>query len=145
MQKVGAGGTAVSLHVRRGDYVSDARTHAAHGLCSIDYYRAAVRYIIDRVEAPEFFVFSDDIAWARGNLDISHPCHYLDHNRGAESYNDMRLMSLCHHHIIANSSFSWWGAWLNPRDDKIVVAPARWFASGNRRLDDLFPPGWVTL
>lgn len=144
-EKIGAGGTAVSLHVRRGDYVSDARTHATLGVCSPDYYRTAVRYIAERVETPEFFVFSDDIAWARANLELGHPCHFIDHNRGAESYNDMRLMSLCRHHIIANSSFSWWGAWLNPRDDKIVVAPARWFASGKRRLDDLFPRGWVTL
>lgn len=144
-EKVGSGGTAVSLHVRRGDYVSDARTHATLGLCPIDYYHAAARYIAGRIESPEFFVFSDDIAWARANLDLGHPCHYLDHNRGAESHNDMHLMSLCRHHIIANSSFSWWGAWLNPRNDKIVVAPARWFAGGNRVLDDLFPTGWVTL
>lgn len=136
---------AVSLHVRRGDYVSDARTHAAHGVCSLDYYRAAARHIAGRVEAPEFFVFSDDIDWARDNLDIGHPCHYLDHNRGAESHNDMRLMSLCRHHVLANSSFSWWGAWLNPRTDKVVVAPSRWFAGGERRVDDLFPNGWVTL
>lgn len=135
----------MSLHVRRGDYVSDARTHATLGVCSLDYYRAAVRYIADHVEAPEFFVFSDDIAWAQANLELGHPCHYVDHNRGAESYNDMRLMSLCRHHIIANSSFSWWGAWLNPRADKVVVAPARWFAGGNRVVDDLFPPGWVRL
>jgi hypothetical protein len=137
--------TAVSLHIRRGDYVSDARTHAAHGVCSPDYYRAAARYIAGCVDAPEFFVFSDDIAWARNNLDLGHPCHYLDHNRGSESYNDMRLMSLCRHHVIANSSFSWWGAWLNARDDKVVVAPSRWFASRERRVDDLFPQGWVTL
>ncbi len=136
---------AVSLHVRRGDYVSDARTHAAHGVCSPDFYRAAARHIAGCVDAPEFFVFSDDIAWARDNLGIGHPCHYLDHNRGAESYNDMRLMSLCRHHILANSSFSWWGAWLNPGTDKVVVAPSRWFAGGERRVDDLFPNGWVTL
>lgn len=136
---------AVGLHVRRGDYVSNPKTHAAHGLCSPDYYRAAVRYIAERVEAPEFFVFSDDIAWARDNMDVGFPCHYIDHNRGTESYNDMRLMSLCRHHILANSSFSWWGAWLNPRTDKVVVAPARWFAGEDRRVEDLFPEGWVRL
>ena len=137
--------TAVSLHVRRGDYVSDARTHAANGVCSLDYYRAATRHIAGCVEEPVYFVFSDDIAWAKDNLDIGYPCHYLDHNRGEESYNDMHLMSLCRHHILANSSFSWWGAWLNSSAEKIVVAPARWFAGGNRQVVDLFPQGWVTL
>lgn len=137
--------TAVSLHVRRGDYVSDPKTRAVLGPCSPDYYRSALRYVAERVATPEIFVFSDDIAWARDNLHIGFPCHYIDHNRGAESYNDMRLMSLCRHHILANSSFSWWGAWLNPRADKIVVAPARWFVGTERRLDDLFPKGWVTL
>ncbi len=137
--------TAVSMHVRRGDYVSDPRTRAVLGPCSLEYYRSAVRCIAERVETPEFFVFSDDIAWAKGNLDIDFPCHFIDDNRGAESYNDMRLMSLCHHHILANSSFSWWGAWLNPRTNKVVVAPAQWFIGGKRRVDDLFPQGWVTL
>jgi len=136
---------AVSLHVRRGDYISESRTHATHGVCSVDYYHAAVRHIADRVDSPVFFVFSDDIAWARANLDIGYSCHFIDHNRGTESYNDMRLMSLCRHHIIANSSFSWWGAWLNSDADKIVVAPDRWFASGNRQLNDLIPQGWVKL
>lgn len=136
---------AVSLHVRRGDYVSDPKTRGILGPCSPDYYRSALRYVAERVATPEFFVFSDDIAWARDNLDIGFPRHYIDHNRGAESYNDMRLMSLCRHHILANSSFSWWGAWLNPRADKIVVAPERWFAGDERRADDLIPQGWVTL
>lgn len=136
---------AVSLHVRRGDYVSVPRTSAEHGICTLNYYRAAVRYVSNRIEAPEFFIFSDDIQWARTHLDIAYPCHYVENNSGAESYNDMRLMSLCRHHIIANSSFSWWGAWLDPRPDKIVVAPSRWFASGNRCLDDLYPQGWTRL
>jgi Glycosyl transferase family 11 len=136
--------TAVSLHVRRGDYASDAKTNAAHGLCSLEYYRAAVLHIAEHVERPEFFVFSDDIAWAKANLKMDFPCNYVDHNQGAESYNDMRLMSLCRHHIIANSSFSWWGAWLNPNPDKIVIAPKKWFANDNN-IEDLFPAGWVAL
>lgn len=136
--------TAVSLHVRRGDYVSDAKANAAHGLCSLDYYRAAVLHIAAHVERPEFFVFSDDIAWVKANLKINFPCCYVDHNQGAASYNDMRLMSLCGHHIIANSSFSWWGAWLNPNPGKIVVAPRKWFAN-DKSVEDLFPAGWVLI
>lgn len=135
---------AVSLHVRRGDYAANPRTLAVHGLCSLDYYRLAVDFIASRVAAPEFFVFSDDISWARAHLDIGFPCHYLDHNKGPASHTDMRLMSLCSHHIIANSSFSWWGAWLNPVPGKIVIAPRRWFADG-RAVCDLIPEGWVTL
>ena len=136
--------TAVSLHVRRGDFVNNPTTTAAHGLCSPSYYQMAIQYIAYRVSQPYFFIFSDDIAWVKENLEIGFPCQYVDHNQGAESYNDMRLMSLCQHHIIANSSFSWWGAWLNPSEEKIVVAPKRWFA---KQIDtrDLLPPGWVSL
>lgn len=135
---------AVSLHVRRGDYAKNPRTNATHGLCSLDYYQAAIQYIADRVEQPCFFIFSDDIAWVKDNLKMDFPCQYVDHNQGAESYNDMRLMCLCQHQIIANSSFSWWGAWLNPGPEKIVVAPQKWFANGNN-IKDLFPQGWVKL
>lgn len=135
---------AVSLHVRRGDYVKNLKTAATHGLCSLDYYRAAIRYIAERADHPTFFVFSDDMPWVREHLNIEYPCIYVDHNQGAESHNDMRLMSLCDHHIIANSSFSWWGAWLNPKADKMVVAPERWFAN-QTDVRDLLPPNWVRL
>ena len=97
---------SVSLHVRRNDYATNQKINATHGLCSMEYYKEAIRYIVERVERPNFFVFSDDIAWVKSNLEIGFPCEYVDHNQGAESYNDMRLMSLCQHHIIANSSFS---------------------------------------
>lgn len=142
-EKIGAV-NAVSLHVRRGDYVSDPRTTATNGVCPVSYFDTAIRYISARVTAPHFFVFSDDMEWVRANLHIDHPRHYVDHNRGSESYNDMRLMGLCRHHIIANSSFSWWGAWLNPCEDKIVIVPQRWFANDND-VKDLFPPGWTAL
>lgn len=135
---------AVSLHVRRGDYATSARTRAVLGVLPQDYYRSAVDLVASRVGSPQFFIFSDDIPWAREHLNISYPCHYIDHNKGRESHNDMRLMSTCRHHIIANSSFSWWGAWLNPAPDKIVIAPRRWFANG-WTIKDLIPEGWVTL
>ncbi|MDO8927293.1 MAG: alpha-1,2-fucosyltransferase [Sideroxyarcus sp.] len=135
---------AVSLHVRRGDYANNPITTATHGLCSIEYYQAAISHIAEKVESPHFYIFSDDVNWVKENLKINFPCHYVGHNQGAESYNDMRLMSLCRHHIIANSSFSWWGAWLNRNPNKIVVAPKKWFANTNSTRD-LFPQGWVTL
>lgn len=134
----------VSLHVRRGDYVRNPKTLATHGTCSLEYYQEAVCYIAEKVENPFFYIFSDDVEWVKENLKIGFPCHYVDHNRGADSYNDMLLMSLCKHHIIANSSFSWWGAWLNPSTEKIVIAPKKWFAN-QTDVKDLFPSGWVTL
>lgn len=135
---------AVSLHIRRGDYVSNPQATATHGLCSLHYYHDAIRYIAERVEKPEFFVFSDDIAWVRENLKIEFPHHYVDHNSGVQSYNDMRLMSLCQHNVIANSSFSWWGAWLNSSPTKLVIAPKKWFAT-NVDTSDLYPSSWSTM
>jgi hypothetical protein len=135
---------AVSLHVRRGDYVTNPQTTATHGLCTLDYYRQSIQYVAERVQQPNFFIFSDDIAWARDNLNIPHQCQYVDFNKGEESYNDMRLMSMCNHHIIANSSFSWWGAWLNPRSDKVVIAPRKWFAN-QTDASDLLPQRWIKL
>ncbi len=135
---------AVSVHVRRGDYVSDAKTYANHGVCSIDYYRSAINLIAVHINAPEFFIFSDDMEWAKSHLRMDFPCHYIDHNRGSDSFNDMRLMSLCQHHIIANSSFSWWAAWLNSNSDKIVIAPNKWFAHAATPTD-LLPQSWISL
>lgn len=137
--------SAVSLHVRRGDYLTNTKNTAMHGLCSLDYYREAIQYISVRVEKPHFFIFSDDIAWVKNNLKMDFSCQYVDHNNGPQSYNDMHLMSLCQHHIIANSSFSWWGAWLNPRPNKMVIAPMKWFASQQKSTRDLIPSSWVNL
>lgn len=136
--------TAVSLHVRRGDIATNSISLAIHGLCSLDYYERAIEYIADKIPKPEFVIFSDDMPWVRENLQVDYPCHYVDHNIGIDSYNDMRLMSLCHHHIIANSSFSWWGAWLNPSKEKIVVAPQRWFAA-NYNSTDIVPSSWKQI
>ena len=135
---------SVSLHVRRGDYANNPKTTAIHGLISLEYYQAAVKHVVEQVQQPHFFIFSVDIAWVRENLKIDFPHQYIDHNTGAESYNDMRLMSLCKHHIIANSSFSWWGAWLNRNPEKLVIAPKNWFTHSTD-VKDLLPQNWVKL
>lgn len=135
---------SVSLHVRRGDYVNNPANAATYQICSLDYYQKAIRYIAKRVQQPHFFIFSDDIVWVKNNLKLDFAHHYVDCNHGVESYNDMRLMSLCKHHIIANSSFSWWGAWLNARREKIVVAPKKWFFNQSD-MRDLLPQDWVKL
>jgi hypothetical protein len=138
-----AHGNAVSLHVRRGDFANNPHTHAIHGLCTPDYYRAAIRYMAEQIENPLFFIFSDDMNWVKDQLKPDFPCQYVEHNIGAESYNDLRLMSLCRHHIIANSSFSWWGAWLAANPSKIVIAPKQWFQNARHDTSDLIPDRWI--
>jgi len=135
---------AVSLHVRRGDYANSLKTTATHGLCSLDYYRAAIDYVSAHVNQPCFYIFSDDIAWVKSNLVLDKTTVFVSHNKDSESYNDMRLMSLCKHNIIANSSFSWWGAWLNSDVEKIVIAPKQWFAIPTE-TSDLIPNNWIRI
>ena len=130
---------AVSLHVRRGDYVSAQ----PHGLCEQAYYDAALDWLLPRLPAaPTVFVFSDDPGWARDNLAL--PCDkvVVDLNGPQTDYEDLRLMALCDHHVIANSSFSWWGAWLNAKPGRLVAAPARWFGDPKMHNPDILPDGW---
>lgn len=133
---------SVSLHVRRGDYVAN---HSIHFPCTIDYYNQAIRYIDSHLSNPVYFLFSDDIEWARENLLINADYYFINNNVGIDSYNDMHLMSLCDHHIIANSSFSWWGAWLNSCKDKMVIAPKRWFHADAFAPHDIIPKSWLTM
>jgi hypothetical protein len=135
---------AVSLHVRRGDYVSDSKTSNIMEVCSLDYYHKAITYIAELIERPEFYIFSDDIAWVKKNLSIPFPCTYVEHNRQTESYRDMQLMSLCQYHVIANSSFSWWGAWLSSNPKKLTIAPKKWFCNGTDDCN-LILNDWVRL
>jgi Glycosyl transferase family 11 len=118
---------SVALHVRRGDYVDDARTNAWHGVCSKTFYRRCVARINAECENPVFFIFSDDLAWARHNLSLPGNTVFVSGNDSSQADMDLHLMSLCRHHIIANSSFSWWGAWLAEHPSQIVLAPKRWF------------------
>lgn len=134
---------SVSLHIRRGDYANTPKTKSWHGVCPLDYYYSAIEYVSKNTREPHFYVFSDDIEWVRRNLRIPPPCTFVGHNIASESYNDIRLMSTCRHNIIANSTFSWWGAWLNPSVDKIVIAPQSWFDLSDSNTDDLYCPDWV--
>jgi len=135
--------TSISLHVRRGDYATNKETNVYHGLAPIEYYNAAVAKIMTTVQNPHFYVFSDDPEWTKEHIKLRSPATYVDHNsKGAE---DMRLMSMCQHHIIANSSFSWWAAWLNPSTDKIVIAPKQWFNLKTLDTSDLIPASWIRL
>ena len=136
---------AVSVHIRRGDYITNPRANSVHGVCSINYYDQAISFMVQKLTNPKFFIFSDDPLWVKNNLKTDFTCKFIAHNHVVESYNDMRLMSLCKHHIIANSSFSWWGAWLNPEPEKLIVAPQNWFSDPNIDTNDLIPNDWKRL
>jgi hypothetical protein len=170
---IGKARNSVSLHVRRGDYVNDASTGAHHGSCGKDYYEKAVMEIAQRlnerrttasalapatstrkgkktkpaesVAIPNIFVFSDDIAWAKANLAFPCPTFFVS-SPELQPFEEMVLMSACRHHIIANSTFSWWGAWLGQNDDKMVIAPARWALEHNDDwYKDIIPESWIRI
>ncbi len=130
---------AVSLHVRRGDYLA----LAAHNVCTEAYYTAALHKIAEQMDAtPHVFVFSDEPNWARENLPLPFDKTVVDFNGPTTDYEDLRLMSLCQHNVIANSSFSWWGAWLNTNPHKIVAGPATWFGNDKLHNPDILPDNW---
>ncbi|MGA3079774.1 MAG: alpha-1,2-fucosyltransferase [Terracidiphilus sp.] len=138
--------TSVSLHVRRGDY---GFWGGGPRVLSLDYYAQAMRALLERVRKPTFFVFSDDIPFTREHLPKSIEgarMVFVDNNDEANPHEDLRLMSACRHHIIANSTFSWWGAWLNPDPAKLVCAPMGWgLANPEEWNSDLIPPGWLLI
>jgi hypothetical protein len=133
----------ISLHVRRGDYAHNAATQAFHGLCSPQYYAAAASLLAAKLSAPRFLVFSDEPEWARENLQLGWPARVVEHAPGSSPHQEMWLMSRCAHHVIANSSFSWWGAWLRPAPGKTVVAPRQWFRDPSHDGPDRLPASWL--
>lgn len=138
---------SVSLHVRRGDYASSPAVLETHGLCGVDYYRRATAWLGERSSGPALFVFSDEPEWVRENLDLPFPMTVVDHGGTGDgaAHRDLALMSRCRHHVIANSSFSWWGAWLGRDPGGYVIAPERWFARPDLSSRDLVPERWVRL
>lgn len=130
---------AVAVHIRRGDYLKFSDVYI---LCSLSYYRKAMEHIATHTPQPHFFIFSDDLNWVKENLKTDYPCTYVEKQWDSDIY-DIWLMKHCHHNIIANSSFSWWGAWLNEHPDKIVIAPTPWTV--DRRPMEIIPPDWLQL
>jgi hypothetical protein len=126
---------SVSIHIRRGDYLKGNNINY-HGICSLEYYKQAIAYIRSKINNPQFFFFSDDIQWVKENLKTwNNNDIYIDWNTWNNSREDMRLMSLCKHNIIANSSFSRRGAWLNNNKEKIVIAPKNWISQWDKHPD----------
>ena len=136
---------AISLHIRHGDYVNNAKINSYHGTCNLNYYKKAIYYIQQRIVNSYIFVFSDDIKWARDNLKNNGNITFVDLFNKAPDAEEMYLMSQCKHNIIANSSFSWWGAWLNQNQGKIVIAPKKWFKDKSINTKDLIPEKWIRL
>lgn len=132
----------VSLHVRRGDSTVSA-TNRVH--LPLEYYLNAIATMKERFDNPTFFVFSDDIGFVKDYLQLDGTTVLVGHNDDFSAHEDLRLMSSCHHHIIANSTFSWWGAWLNPRHDKTVIAPRQWYVTPDSYFPDLYPPTWTLV
>lgn len=135
-------GNTVSLHVRRGDYLSRPDAAAYHGALDLDYYKEAIKVISEKIKQPHFVVFSDDLEWCRETLPLPADTIFV---AGQKAYQDLLLMSHCQNHIIANSSFSWWGAWLNPNPNKIVIGPRHWFKGRRFNIDDRLPAEWLKI
>ncbi|MFH1366672.1 MAG: alpha-1,2-fucosyltransferase [Patescibacteria group bacterium] len=136
---------SISVHIRRGDYVTDQKTNQFHGTCQIDYYKMAAKLLSEKVVNPVFFIFSDDPEWVKTNLKLEHAMVFVTHNNSEKNYEDVRLMSRCQHNIIANSTFSWWGAWLNNNPGKIVIAPNKWFTDPKMNTEDLLSSAWIKI
>ncbi|MFH0972649.1 MAG: alpha-1,2-fucosyltransferase, partial [Patescibacteria group bacterium] len=133
---------SVSMHIRRGDYITNQNTNEFHGICFLDYYKKAINLIAEKFPNPTIFIFSDDLKWCKENIKIKYPIVFV---KGNKNYEDLIMMSKCSHNIIANSSFSWWGAWLNNNPNKIVIAPQKWLNNPNINYSDIIPSTWIKI
>ncbi|MES2425913.1 MAG: alpha-1,2-fucosyltransferase [Bacteroidota bacterium] len=138
---------SVAIHVRRSDYITPPGISKIYHTCTVEYYQKAISAILDRFADIDFFVFSDDIKWAEGNLKTERASiHFIHRNLDAD-WLDMYLMSICKHNIIANSTFSWWAAWLNANVNKNIIAPSKWFeiVPPGFNINYLYPKEWVKI
>ncbi|HFI7209963.1 TPA: alpha-1,2-fucosyltransferase [Escherichia coli] len=133
----------IAVHIRRGDYVTNVNASAFHGICDIEYYKKSIELITSRIKDPKFVFFSDDIAWVKEAFSGVSDAYFVENPSSTSSAVDMYLMSLCKHNIIANSTYSWWGAVLNANPEKIVICPERWTL--NDSIGQLYVDGWIKL
>jgi hypothetical protein len=134
---------SVCIHIRRGDYIKLVNFH---GMVGNDYVRDGIKIINEKISNPHFFVFSNDIQWCKENLVIEGKHTFIEEiNAGNNNNEHFKLMTLCKHFIIANSTFSWWAAWLSDNMDKIVIAPKKWVALNNINTNDIIPEEWIKL
>lgn len=132
---------SIAIHIRRGDYLKDP---LLGGVCDLEYYLNAIKHIQSKLTSTKFFIFSDDIPWCMDNLNL-HDSEFISWNKGPSSYIDLQLMSACKHQIIANSSFSWWAAWLNKNPEKIIICPKYWVSQNNQEMNMQMPEDWIRL
>lgn len=137
---------SVAVHIRRGDYLTNPKANKTHGLLTRDYYDNAFKIIESKIPEPHYYIFSDDNQWCRSNFNLSDNMTLIEDDiKGKQFQFSLKLMSMCKHAIIANSSFSWWGAWLNPSTDRIVIGPKNWFAASSLNSKDVMPHWWLKI
>jgi hypothetical protein len=138
---------SVSIHIRRGNFVNIDSVNKIHGTLDMDYYYRSIEYFKERFVNPKFYIFSDDLEWVKLNFCLDEPMYYVSINDEKTDFEDLRLMASCKHNIIANSTFSWWGAYLNLNPEKVIIAPKKWFANEKMNLDtvDLIPTEWIRV
>lgn len=133
---------SVSIHIRRTDYIKE---QSDYDVCDLNYFYKCVKIMSEKVPNPHFFIFSDDSDWIKRNFKIEFPYTIIDNNNFETCYEDLRLMSKCKHHIIPNSTFSWWAAWLNKSPNKIVIRPKKYLKSDRLKTSDLYPESWISV
>jgi Glycosyl transferase family 11 len=136
---------SVMIHVRRGDYVNLAHVASWHGALGLTYYQKACTVMTEKIGSCHFFIFSDDLIWVKEQFDFLENCTFIENEATTESViAELMLMRMCRHHIIANSSLSWWAAWLSQHPEQQVICPKQWI-QGQHSFDDLLPSQWLRL
>jgi len=144
-EEIKASNNSVAIHIRKGDYISNPINKAIYKELTADYYQKAIQIIINKFPDAVFYIFSDEPEWFQQNVQTTENNKFIKMRAGNKSYEDLFLMSLCKHNIIANSSFSWWGAWLNTHESKIVIAPQSWYIGNDKNTKDLIPENWIQI
>lgn len=145
-EKIAKSKNSVSVHIRRGDFAESEESRKYHGTdyCNPEYYSKSLKYIFEKVGDLSVFIFSDDIGWAEKNINLPYETTYVSEKSCAD-HEHLVLMSLCDYHVIANSTFGWWSAWLDNKPQKIVIAPSRWRPGPRLPTDDILPPEWIRI
>jgi len=132
---------SIAIHVRRGDYIANPTVNQLFGICTLEYYDNAINWMKQHIQHPTFYIFSDDTDWCKTHFKM--PSNEINFITGNKDYEDFLLMSSCRHQIIANSSFSWWAAWLNQNQNKHIIAPKNWFVSSKLNTSHVVPAEWI--